>query len=185
MGAYATIATIFLPRSYCHTYSGYSRVGFCLSTERRIEHMTPSLSWSQRCFGIGNIPPTTWPTNSLDITQLTVYSICSLLQDKVYPSRIANVEELKTRLIDESEHFHQSIVDDANDQWWRCRCIYKNTSLAPEKYLDTLLRCQRSLGNIYIHVSGAGEVFLHTFPVPEKCLYTLIWCRRNIYAPFC
>jgi len=29
-----TIATIFLPRSYCQTYSRYPRVGFCLSTKR-------------------------------------------------------------------------------------------------------------------------------------------------------
>src|SRR6218665_408598 len=29
-----TRAPIFLPRSYCQTYSGYPRVGFCLSTGR-------------------------------------------------------------------------------------------------------------------------------------------------------
>jgi len=43
-----TIATIFLPKSYCQRYSGYPGVGFCLSTGRCIEHETPSLSWSER-----------------------------------------------------------------------------------------------------------------------------------------
>ena len=49
-----TIAIIFLPRSYayCKTYSGYPRVGFCLSTcltYWRIKHATPLLLWSERC----------------------------------------------------------------------------------------------------------------------------------------
>src|SRR6218665_429084 len=51
------------------------------------------------------------------LTKSTIYSICSVLQKKVYPSRIANVNELNTRLIDEWEHFHQWIVE---TQWWRC-----------------------------------------------------------------
>ena len=36
------------------------------------------------------------------------------------------MDELKTRLIDEWEHFHQSIVDAANDQWRRClsACVH-------------------------------------------------------------
>ena len=27
------------------------------------------------------------------------------------------------------------------------------------------------MGNTLKHLSGAGEVFIHTFPAPEKCLY--------------
>ena len=54
-----------------------------------------------------------------------------------------------------------------------------NTSPAPEKYLNTLLRRRRCLGSIGKHLSGAGEVFIHTFPAPEKCLYTLFWRRRG------
>src|SRR6218665_3507647 len=34
------------------------------------------------------IPPTLWPTNSPDLNPVD-YSICSVLQEKVYPSRIA------------------------------------------------------------------------------------------------
>ena len=48
------------------------------------------------------IPPTMWPTNSPDFNPVD-YNI-------VYPSRIANMDELITRLIDEWEH-HFSPVD--------------------------------------------------------------------------
>src|SRR6218665_712569 len=34
------------------------------------------------------------------LTQSTICNICSVLHDKIYPSRIAKVDELKTRLID-------------------------------------------------------------------------------------
>ena len=46
-----TIATTFFHRSYCQTYSEYPRVSILVfdGTEpRRIEHATPSLSWSER-----------------------------------------------------------------------------------------------------------------------------------------
>ena len=65
------------------------------------------------------IPPTLWPPNSPDLNPVD-YSIWSVLQEKVYHSRLANVDELKTRLIEEWARFDQSIVDAAIDQW-RCR----------------------------------------------------------------
>ena len=47
------------------------------------------------------IPPTLWPPNSQDLNPVD-YSIWSVLQEKVYyHSRITDLEELKTRLIDE------------------------------------------------------------------------------------
>jgi len=46
------------------------------------------------------ISPTLWPPNSPDLN-LVDYSIRRVLQEKVYRSRIANVGELKMRLIDE------------------------------------------------------------------------------------
>lgn len=64
------------------------------------------------------IPPTLWPPNSPDLNPVD-YSIWSVLQEKVYRSRIANVDELKTRLIDEWARFDQSIVDAAISQWRR------------------------------------------------------------------
>jgi len=34
------------------------------------------------------------------------------------------MDELKTRLIDEWEHFHQSIVDAVIAEWWYCLSAY-------------------------------------------------------------
>jgi len=41
------------------------------------------------------------------------YSIWIVLQEEVYRSKIADVDELKTRLIDERAQFDQPIVDAA------------------------------------------------------------------------
>ena len=60
------------------------------------------------------IPPTLWPPNILDLNPVD-YSIWSVLQE-VYRSRIANVDELKTLLLDEWARFDQSIVDVAIGQ---------------------------------------------------------------------
>ena len=64
------------------------------------------------------IPLILWPPNSPDLNPVD-YRIWSVLQEKVYRSRIANVDELKTRLIDEWARFDQSIVDAAIGQWRR------------------------------------------------------------------
>jgi len=42
---------------------------------------------------------------------LAEYSIWDVQQGKVYHSKIAEIDELKTRLIDEWAQFDQSIVD--------------------------------------------------------------------------
>jgi len=62
--------------------------------------------------------PTLWPPNSPDLNPAD-YSIWSVLQEKVYRPRIANVNELETYLIDEWVRFDQSIVDAAIGQWRR------------------------------------------------------------------
>jgi len=46
-----------------------------------------------------------------NVVYLAEYSIWSVLQEKVYRSKIADIDELKTRLIDEWAQFDQSIVD--------------------------------------------------------------------------
>ena len=65
------------------------------------------------------IPPTLWPPNSPDLNPVN-YSNWSVLREKVYHSRITDLEELKTRLIDEWAQLDQSIFDAAIGQW-RCR----------------------------------------------------------------
>ena len=61
------------------------------------------------------IPPTMWPTNSPDLNPVD-YIFCSVLQEKVYPSRISNVDELKACLI----------VEAAIAEWQRClgACVH-------------------------------------------------------------
>src|SRR6218665_967153 len=109
-----TIATIFFPRSYCQTYSENPRVEFCLSTGR----CTGASSTRRRRFLKKKVPdfvyPTLWSPNSPDLNP-DDYSIWSvgLMQEKVYRSRIVNVNELEMRLIDEWGRFDQSIVDPA------------------------------------------------------------------------
>src|SRR6218665_2559742 len=142
-----TIATTFLPRSYCQKYSRYHSVGF-LSVDRtvprRFEHVRPSLSFSERkttsflkhC-GRRIHRLLTQSTNS-------ICTFCSAVQEKVYSSRIANVNELKTRLIDEWEHFHQSMVDAAIAEWRRCLsacgCVSGHTSSTNfNKYINSAI----------------------------------------------
>jgi len=39
------------------------------------------------------------------------------LQERVYRSRIHDVDQLKSRLIEEWEHFHQVFIEEAIRQW--------------------------------------------------------------------
>jgi len=39
------------------------------------------------------------------------------LQERVYRSQILNVDQLKSRLIEEWEHFQQLVIDKAVRQW--------------------------------------------------------------------
>src|SRR6218665_1979618 len=109
-----TIATIFLTRSYFKTYSENPRVGFCLqqvgALAHRARHAVAFLQRKVPDFG----SPTLWSPNSPDLNPVG-YSICSagVMQEKLYRSRIANVNELEMRLIDERGRFDQSIVDAA------------------------------------------------------------------------
>src|SRR6218665_1254535 len=109
-----TIATVFLPRSYCPTYSGYSRVGFVFSLAHRARDNVAFLERKVPDF----ISPTRWPPNSPDLNPVD-HSTRSVLQEKVYRSTIANVSELDMRLINERGRLVQSIVDAAIGQWRR------------------------------------------------------------------
>lgn len=62
------------------------------------------------------IAPALWPANSPDLNPVD-YQIWGKLQERVYRSRIQNVEQLKSRLIEEWEHFHQEFIDEAVKQW--------------------------------------------------------------------
>jgi hypothetical protein len=57
-----------------------------------------------------------WPPNSPDLNPVD-YKIWGVLQDRVYRTRIRDVEHLKKRLIEEWSRFDQSIIDQAIGQW--------------------------------------------------------------------
>src|SRR6218665_2690079 len=95
-----TIATSFLPRSYCQTYSGYPRVGFVFQQDGALAHRArDTFAFLERKMP-DFISPTLWPPNSPDLNPVD-YSIWSVLQEKVYRSTIANISELNMRLINE------------------------------------------------------------------------------------
>ena len=62
------------------------------------------------------IPPTLWPAYLPDINPVD-YSIRSVLQERVYGSRIAGMEELKQRLMTEWANLDHRIISEAVGQW--------------------------------------------------------------------
>ena len=63
-----------------------------------------------------NITPALWPANSPDVNPVDC-QIWGKLQERVYRSQIRDVDQLKSRLIEEWEHFHQVVIDEAVRQW--------------------------------------------------------------------
>ena len=61
------------------------------------------------------IPPTRWPAYSPDFNPID-YSIWSVLQERVYRSRIAGMEELKQWLVTEWANLDYRIISEAVGQ---------------------------------------------------------------------
>src|SRR6218665_2449857 len=108
----------------------------------RIEHATPSLSWSERC-------QTSFLQHCGRRIQLNLmylnpvdYSIWSVLHEKVYRSTIANISELASN--QREGRFVQSIVDAAIDQWRRRLSAYvrgAGQTLSPKRKVSAILSC--------------------------------------------
>jgi inhibitor of nuclear factor kappa-B kinase subunit alpha len=62
------------------------------------------------------ITPSLWPPNSPDLNPVD-YKVWGVLQDRVYRTRIRDVEHLRERLIEEWSRFDQRIIDGAVNQW--------------------------------------------------------------------
>jgi len=62
------------------------------------------------------ITPAMWPANSPDLNPVD-HQIWGKLQERVYRSQIRDVDQLKSRLIEEWEHFHQVVIDEVVRQW--------------------------------------------------------------------
>ena len=54
-----------------------------------------------------------WPANSPDLNPVD-YQIWGKLQERVYRCQIRDVDQLKSRLIEEWDHFHQVFIDEAS-----------------------------------------------------------------------
>jgi len=83
------------------------------------------------------IPPTLWPPNSPDLNPVD-YRVWSVLQEKVYRSKIADIDELKTCLVNEWAQFDQSIIDAAISQWHRrlSTCVRARGAHFEHKFLQ-------------------------------------------------
>jgi len=67
--------------------------------------------------------------NSPDLNPVD-YQIWGQLQERVYRSRNHDVDQLKSRLIEEWEHFHQAFVDEMIRQWCiRLQACIEHTEL--------------------------------------------------------
>src|SRR6218665_690351 len=118
------------------------------------------------------IPPTLWPSNSPDLNPVD-FSIWSVLQEIVYRFRIANVNELETRLIDEwavhgqSDTLDQSVVDAAISQWRRRLSAYvrgAGYTLSTKHKFSAILSCSyQKLLNLWKYNEVLTE-FFHSFP---------------------
>jgi len=62
------------------------------------------------------ISPLPWPPDSPDLNPVN-YEVWGVLQQRVYHSRIRDVDHLKQRLIKECCCFDQNIIDRAVRQW--------------------------------------------------------------------
>jgi len=62
------------------------------------------------------ISPALQPANSPDLSPVD-YQIWGKLQERLYRSQIRDVDQLKSRLIEEWEHFQQVVIDEAVRQW--------------------------------------------------------------------
>ena len=62
-----------------------------------------------------SFPPDLWPPNSLDLNPVD-YKIWGIVQQRVYQSRVHDVDQLKHSLLDVWHGMKQSVVDSAIDE---------------------------------------------------------------------
>ena len=62
------------------------------------------------------IAPSLWPPNSPDLNPVD-YKIWGVLQDRVYRTRIRDIDHLREWLLEEWSQFDQRIIDGSVSQW--------------------------------------------------------------------
>ena len=113
----------------------------CLATSFLFNRTT--LTWCVRpcsCETPDFIAPGLWPANSPDLNPVDYY-IWMKLQERVYRSQIHDVDQLKSRLIEEWEHFHQVFIDEAIRQWRPRRDVFELAFEHAEDILNTDFVC--------------------------------------------
>jgi len=90
------VTTKYFSFQYSVTYCSQAR-----KTVHLLTHETPDF-----------ITPALLPANTPDLNPVD-YQVWWKLQDRVNPSQIRDVDQLKSRLIEEWEHFHQVVIDKA------------------------------------------------------------------------
>ena len=73
------------------------------------------------------IPPTLWPPNSPDLNPVD-YTIWSVMQERVYRTKVHDIEDLRRRIVQVWDELDQSIID-ASVKQWRTRlqaCVTAN-----------------------------------------------------------
>ena len=73
------------------------------------------------------IPPTLWPPNSPDLNPVD-YKIWSVMQERVYRTKVRDIEDLRQRIMQVWDEFDQGIID-ASVKQWRARlraCVAAN-----------------------------------------------------------
>jgi len=96
-----SVSNIALHRAYCSQALGVQPTGHVRQTVHLLTQETSDF-----------ITPALWPANSRDLNSVDYQW---KLQDRVtvYRSQIRDVDQLKSRLIEEWEHFHQVVIDKA------------------------------------------------------------------------
>jgi hypothetical protein len=62
------------------------------------------------------IPPTLWPPNSPDLNPVD-YRIWGIMQEKVYRTKVRDVDDLRERIVKAWEELDQRIIDCAVGEW--------------------------------------------------------------------
>ena len=67
------------------------------------------------------IPPKLWPPNLLDLNPVD-YSMWSVLQERVYRTKISDVDKLKRRIKNEWADLNHAVIERAVDEW--CQLLH-------------------------------------------------------------
>jgi len=78
------------------------------------------------------IPPDLWPANSPDLNSVD-YRIWSVVQQRVYQSRVHDTDELKQCVQQVWRNADQSNIDNAIDEWHACRRMEDTSSISCRK----------------------------------------------------